>query len=199
MSTNKNKKKCSKCNRTKILAAFSKDKTRKDGVQATCKTCVKQYRQENAEKIAEYYKQYHQENAEKLAKYSKQYSQENAEKLAEYKKQYTRTRLKTDPLFKLVCNVRSLIRGSFKRNKTKNFKKQTKTEQLLGCTIEQFQEHLAKQFKKGMSLDNHGEWHIDHIIPLASASTQAEIEALCHYTNLQPLWADDNLKKGAKA
>ncbi len=51
-----------------------------------------------------------------------------------------------------------------------------------------------------MSWDNHTKygWHIDHIIPLASAKTEEELKSLCHYTNLQPLWAKENLSKGAK-
>lgn len=69
---------------------------------------------------------------------------------------------------------------------------------LLGCSVEFLKQHLEKQFKNGMSWENHGKWHIDHIIPLASAKTQEKIEYLCHYTNLQPLWAKDNQSKGAK-
>ena len=49
-----------------------------------------------------------------------------------------------------------------------------------------------------MKWDNHGKWHIDHIIPLSSAETEEEVYNLCHYTNLQPLWGEDNLKKGKK-
>ncbi len=213
-------KTCIGCKRAKPKAEFSNNKTKKDGLRNNCKACDKQYRQENAEKFAEYQKRYRQENAEyqkryrqenaeyqkryrqENAEYQKRYRQENAEKIAEYAKQYNkqyiRERLLVDPLFKFSMNVRSLVRSSFKRSKTKNFKKQTKTETLLGCTIAQLHEHLVKQFMPGMSLDNHGEWHIDHIIPLATAQTQQDIERLCHYTNLQPLWAEDNLKKGDK-
>ena len=59
-------------------------------------------------------------------------------------------------------------------------------------------EHLESQFIDGMGWDNRVEWHIDHIIPLSSAKTEDELYRLCHYTNLQPLWAEDNLKKGNK-
>jgi len=57
---------------------------------------------------------------------------------------------------------------------------------------------LEHQFKEGMNWDNQGKWHIDHIIPLSSGNTEEEIIKLCHYTNLQPLWAIDNMKKGSK-
>jgi 5-methylcytosine-specific restriction endonuclease McrA len=69
---------------------------------------------------------------------------------------------------------------------------------LVGITPKELKEHLEKQFFQGMSWGNYGEWHIDHIIPLSSAKTEDEIYKLCHYTNLQPLWAEDNLRKGNK-
>jgi hypothetical protein len=68
----------------------------------------------------------------------------------------------------------------------------------VGCTPQELKEHLEKQFKEGMTWDNHGMygWHIDHIIPLSSATTEEELYKLCHFTNLQPLWAEENLSKG---
>ena len=70
----------------------------------------------------------------------------------------------------------------------------------LGCTIEELKLYLESQFEDNMSWDNHGEWHIDHIKPLASfdLTNEEELKKACNYTNLQPLWAKDNLKKGAK-
>jgi hypothetical protein len=58
--------------------------------------------------------------------------------------------------------------------------------------------HLESKFVDGMSWDNRSRWHIDHIMPLASAKTEEELVALCHYTNLQPLWAAENLRKSDK-
>jgi hypothetical protein len=69
---------------------------------------------------------------------------------------------------------------------------------MLGCDLHTAKAHLEKQFTDGMTWANHGEWHIDHIIPCASAKTEEELIKLFHYENLQPLWAIDNLKKGAK-
>ena len=202
---------CHRCKQTKSISEFCKSKTRKDGRQKVCKICEKQYRQKNAEHITKRLKQYYQKNIERLLKQKKQYYQKNADKRLEYNKQYykknakklcdqntqyQRARLKSDALYKFKHRVRCLLNGSFKRNGTKNYKKQSKTETLLGCTIPEFRDHLEKQFQPGMSFENHGEWHIDHRIPLASAKSQSEIEKLCHYTNLQPLWAKDNLSKG---
>ena len=60
--------------------------------------------------------------------------------------------------------------------------------------------HIESQFKDGMSWENHKHdgWHIDHIIPLSSAKNEENVYKLCHYTNLQPLWATENYKKGKK-
>ena len=71
------------------------------------------------------------------------------------------------------------------------------TFKIVGCTPEFLKEYLEKQFILGMTWKNHGfyGWHIDHIIPLSKAKTLKDFEKLCHYTNLQPLWAEENLKK----
>ena len=93
----------------------------------------------------------------------------------------------------MISNLRNRTRQAFKAKKwNKNG-----TEKMLGCDWETAHKHLEIQFTKGMNWENQGEWHIDHIIPLVSANTKEELIKLCHYTNLQPLWAEDNLKKGA--
>ena len=70
----------------------------------------------------------------------------------------------------------------------------------LGCNISKFKDFISEKFQTGMSWDNHGGWHLDHILPLASfdLTDRKQFLAACHYTNYQPLWAKDNLKKGAK-
>lgn len=66
---------------------------------------------------------------------------------------------------------------------------------MLGCDWATLASHMEARFQPGMSWDNRGKWHVDHIIPLDSAKTPEEMERLCHYTNLQPLWAADNIRK----
>ena len=164
--------------------------------------------QVNKEKIKERGRQYREKNKEKIAKSSKeyqkkyktrikQYKNDNKDKINEYSKNYILKRLKSDPIFKFSTNLRALIRQSFKRNGNK-YEKKSKTENILGCTVKDFKNYITLKFSKGMSLNNHGEWHLDHIIPLATAKTEEEIIRLNHYTNFQPLWAKDNLIKGDK-
>ena len=106
-----------------------------------------------------------------------------------------RKRRKTDPLFKMKGSMRGRTYLAFKRI---GLNKPTNTETLLGTEWEEVKVYIENQFIEGMGWDNYGEWHIDHIIPLASAKNLDEIIPLCHYTNLQPLWAVDNIKKGCK-
>lgn len=109
--------------------------------------------------------------------------------------EYNKVRRQVDPLYKLTGNLRCLVNVSFK---VKAWGKTTKTQQLLGCTFEELAKHLQSKFKDGMTLENYGEWHIDHIKPCATATSPEELAALFHYTNLQPLWASENLSKGSK-
>jgi hypothetical protein len=134
---------------------------------------------------------------EKNEEYNKNYYIENKEKMSKQSGDNHNKRRKEDPIYKFKCNVRILISGSFKRGKNQ-FQKNAKTEKILGCTIEEFRSYIEDKFTEGMTIENHGEWHLDHIIPLANANTEEEIIKLNHYTNFQPLWALDNLSKGSK-
>jgi len=82
--------------------------------------------------------------------------------------------------------------------RNKGYTKKSKTYEILGCTFEEFKLHIESQFTNKMSWDNRSEWHLDHIIPISSAKTEEEVIKLNHYTNFQPLWAIDNLRKGNK-
>jgi len=100
-----------------------------------------------------------------------------------------------NPIGKLSNGLRSRMYMAFK---AKSWRKGGSTEALLGCSWEVAHKHLERQFTEGMTWGNHGEWHIDHIIPLSIATNKEELERLCHYTNLQPLWAFDNISKNNK-
>ncbi len=160
---------CSKCGVEKKYSEFHKGRTHKYGIKKQCKSCVK-----------EYYKEYYQENKAKAKKIAIEYQRE---------------RRKIDPLYKMKVNLRSRTSVAFKK---KGYSKNTKTQEMLGVDWEVVKKHIERKFKKGMNWDNYVKWHIDHIIPLSSAKTSERLKQLCHYTNLQPLWAKDNLSKSNK-
>lgn len=155
----------------------------------------KEYRLKNKEKKAESDKKYYEANKEKIANYKRQHYLKNKEKIEKYRNGWRNNKLKNDYLFKLIYYTSSLIRKTFKRN---GYSKKSKAYHILGCTFEEFKEHLERQFKYGMSWDNQGEWHLDHIYPVSLAKTEEELIRLNHYTNFQPLWAVDNIKKSNK-
>ena len=149
----------------------------------------------NKEKILKQQKSYFILNKEKMYKRAKEYYQKNKEKRINQIVSYQKNRTKLDFNFKLRFNLRTRIRKALK-GKCKS----SNTINLIGCSIEKLWKHLEKSFKPGMTRENHGKWHIDHIKPCSSFDlTKPEEQAKCfHYTNLQPLWASENLAKGSK-
>jgi hypothetical protein len=201
---------CTKCKITKPTTEFNKSKEKKDGHMSHCKSCRKEHYQDNKEDILEQKKEYYQDNRTDILEQKKEYSKNNKEQIsARQKKYYTdnkkyivernlkykKKRLSSDPLFKLRNDIGSLIRKSIKRG---GFAKRSKTHKILGCSFDEFKIHIEKQFTEGMSWDNHGEWHFDHITPVSWAKTEEEIISLNNYINFQPLWAEDNKRKGNK-
>jgi hypothetical protein len=115
---------------------------------------------------------------------------EHGKKMA---RDYVARRIKEDPMFALKNRLRCRINSCLRK---KSWSKNSKTIKIIGAEWETVKAYLESLFLDDMSWDNRGDWHIDHVIPLASAQNEEELEKLCHYTNLQPLWAIDNLKKG---
>ena len=187
-------KTCIICIQTKPLDEYYNHPGMKDGKLGKCKECTKlhtkKYIQENKEYKLEYDKQYHKDNREILIQKKREYYKQNKDKYFEWQQ---------TGLGKFKSNIRGLIYHSFKRSKEKRYIKGKKTEKILGCTMEEFIQHIQSLFTEGMTLENHGQgkgkWNIDHIVPLSSAQTEEEIYKLSHYTNLQPLWWEDNMKK----
>lgn len=207
-------KKCSKCDIDKELCEFNLSKLNFYGIRSECRECQKisskLYRERNRsvinEKAKSQYIQFPEIQKEKSKKWkenhnedfrnsylksNKKWEEKNKDKRREYKNNYSTQRLKTDCLFKLRRNVRIRI-NKFLKNKKDN------SSDIIGCSYLFLKEHLEKHFIDEMSWNNYGEWHIDHIIPLSSAKNEDEVLKLCHHTNLQPLWAEDNLKKSNK-
>lgn len=153
----------------------------------------KKYYLSNRAKVLEYKKIWTKDNAESVSKRIKQWKKDNVEHLRKRSADYMRNRAHSDPLFRFTKNLRRRLHHAFK-----NMSKSRKTLDLLGCTIEEAYRHVESLFQPGMTWENYGKWHVDHIIPFAVTQLAHERERLCHYTNLQPLWAADNLKKGTK-
>ena len=76
--------------------------------------------------------------------------------------------------------------------------KRSSTFTMLGYTPQDLADHLERQFVKGMTWDNRHKWHIDHIVPISTAETEADVIALNQLSNLRPIWAKDNLAKSDK-
>lgn len=164
----------------------------------------KEYYEKNADKIKEYQRQYREDNAEKVFIRRKLYREKNAEIIKQRKKEYAQThrehinayyyaKLQNDQLFKLKSQIRNLIGVSLR---ARGYGKESSTAKILGCDYETFFKHLQDTWLVNYGTKWNGEpYHIDHIVPLATAKTRQDVLDLCHYTNLQMLKPEDNLAK----
>lgn len=135
------------------------------------------------------------ERQQYIKSYRKEYYLKNKKELIQKQQIYDLNKYHSDILFKLKKRIRGRIRDFLK---LKNWDKTHQIFKIVECSPIELKLHLEKQFKDNMNWKNYGEWHIDHIIPLAKAKNELEVYKLSHYTNLQPLWALDNFKKGSK-
>ena len=203
-------KECSNCHKIKLINEFSKSNITRHGLRYYCKECCnnayQKYKIENPSKIIKKVENYKERNKIKSKEYyidnKKEiylqqtiYRKENKKNINNQRNKRNKERRKTDKNFKLVSNFRTRIYKALKNNS-----KSGKTLELLGCSIEELKKHLESQFVPGMNWDNYGLWHIDHKIPCASFDlSKPEEQRKCfNYKNLQPLWAEDNIKKGIK-
>jgi hypothetical protein len=213
-------KTCTKCKIEKDLDLFYRQKPGKHGRSSICKKCKydrdQLYKKENPEKVAKYYSKYRENNLEKVKlkdrlcrkraresrpdtiKQQKRKSYEK-DKSRVYKRnaKYVKERSQEDPSFRICLALRSRIHSVLKKNK-----KVGSAVKDLGCTPDELRLYLESLWQPGMSWDNYGtkrgNWQIDHIIPLSSfdLANREELLIACHYTNLQPMWSEDNWKKG---
>ena len=203
-------KTCTKCKESKSEAEFHKHRSKSDGLRVHCKECRKKDWAEKSDQHKAYKKKRYNENREEmlesrrswgrknkkwLSQYNKEYREKNRAKISAKQLDYMKKRLSDDPLFYLKHKLAARMRDTLR---DRGYNKTKTTIEALGCTIEYFHEHIEKQFLKGMTWDNRDEWHLDHIIPISSAKNEQEVYALSHFTNIRPLWAKDNLSKGAK-
>ena len=214
---------CTKCKIEKELSEFSKDKSRKDKLFPQCKKCALHYHNSHKKQQNKKSLDYHHKHKELLNDNAKQWRENNSQKVSEYNKIYRTQHIKErhinnkkwykdnrayvqnnrknrrvyDINYKIKCLLRNRIRSAIKSNS-----KSASTKILLGCTVKFLKKYLESQFTEGMNWNNHGVhgWHIDHVKPCASfdLSKESEQRKCFHYTNLQSLWAEDNLQKSDK-
>ena len=193
-------KKCTKCGIEKFTSEFYLCKKSSSGFRYTCKDCTKKcskingvkYRTKNKKHIKEKNKNYFLANREKLQAYYRIYSKKRKEK----NNIYFNEKYKTNTQFRLNNNISRNIRRTLK-----NGKDGKSWLDLVPYTLKQLKRHLEKQFTKGMTWENYGEWHIDHKIPKSvfnfTEPGHEDFKKCWALKNLQPMWAIDNLKKGA--
>lgn len=211
---------CNKCKQTKQKSDFNKKSRNKDGLNNFCKTCIRKenfkYRQSLKannlcyhcckRKRAEgksvcqkcFLKKQQYYNSEKYKNIQKTWSQSAKGKISNRKShtKYCNTKIKVDLQFKL----KSYLRNRLNKAIANNYKKGSAVRDL-GCTIDEFKTYIENQFVYGMSWENwgneHGGWHIDHIIPLYKfdLTDREQLLKACHYTNLRPLFIKDNLSR----
>jgi hypothetical protein len=163
------------------------------------KVADKKYREKNKEKLNEYVKTWYEQNKEHRKQYLKEYREKNIDKIREVKRNYERTRKSKYPLYKLISNFRTAIYQVLKES---NVEKNGHYFDILQYTPDELIFHLENQFKDGMTWDNYGEWHVDHIKAIASYNIQeigdSEFMECWSLENLQPLWGEENIRKGSR-
>ena len=207
---NKNKKKCRSCEKDirKAYREKNLEKLRQQEIDSYYRNydSKKKYRNENIENKSTYNKKYYNSNCNREKERVKIYYKENKNKVDEKSKIYRKNNIdkvkkwkfnfylskKDDPLFIITQRIRNRIRKAIKGQKSQI------TENILGCKFTEFKIYIESQFKEGMSWENHGNWHLDHKIPISWATNLEDIIKLSHFSNFQPLWAFENLEKGNK-
>ena len=199
---------CKKCDLERPVEKFRKYKK---GFSPTCKICYSlKWRINNKDYTKNYDKNYYKNNKEKKDLAAKKSAFKNKEKYKKVQQLYyennkgsiikrknkrARERMKTDFIFLLKTKIRWNIKSAIRKT---SYSKKSKTQDILGISFDEFKIYIEEQFLEGMNWENHGEWHLDHKIPISWAITEEEVYKLNYYTNFQPLWAFDNLSKSNK-
>lgn len=205
-------KQCIHCGEIKTLDNFYKRSDTKDGYRNECKICwknkSKKYYEVNKENLINLNKIYYVNNKEEVLDKAKIYREINKIRIKEYRQnhrkdrsEYNNLKRRNDDLFNLKYKLRNRI---YKSIKIRGFSKKSKTYEILGCSYEECLKYLYEKAKlrysdfKPEDFLEKNKYHIDHIIPLETAKNEEEIIRLNHYTNLQLLKAEDNLRKSYK-
>jgi len=156
---------------------------------------IKKYREsevyrENEKKSR---KEYYINNIDKEREKRKKYYYDNKEIERKKNNEWKKNKMKTDPVFRCKKNIRDRIR---KYMKGENISE--RTFDIIGLSYDDFKKYIENQFTEGMSWENYGEWHVDHIKPLFLTKNKEDVLSFNNYNNLQPLWGNDNIKKNRK-
>lgn len=189
---------CPECKRVRHRSHFNKQSARRDGLQARCAECgskrASAYQAANRDRLTERHREWVANNRERHSAWMAAYRQ-RPERKALHARRAAAARATVSGQLKnrIATRLYHVLRGG---------KGGSRTEALVGWTIAELRGHLERQFLKGMSWENMGEWHIDHILPLSSFVIEGpddpELRRAWALTNLRPLWAADNIRKGAR-
>lgn len=150
---------------------------------------IKDYYQKNKKSICEKQKEYINNNIEKVRIYRSKYYQKNKERLSELNKKNSKKYIKNNPHVALWRGILYRVTYYF------GTKKEKATNELLGYSAEQLKLNIESKFLDGMSWDNWGEWHLDHIKPIVLFDKNTPVSVVNSLDNLRPLWKLDNLRR----
>lgn len=158
---------------------------------------TKRWYRNNPEKAAASKRTWAAKNKEKCAAYKKNFSERNKDRIRVEAREYAAMRRDTDANFKLRERLRGQVYSALKRA---GAARSARTAALVGCDLQFLRGYIEARFLEGMTWENHGAWHLDHRVPLAEFDLRepAQQRQAFNYTNLQPLWGPDNIRKGAK-
>lgn len=197
-----NLRRCSKCKEIKLIEEFNKRKQKKlhhDNRYGVCETCRKNYRKKyrknHKKELKLKRREYYQKNRDKENKYVKQWAKNNKERVNKNNRENRRKRMKKDPVYRLSCVMRSILKKTFKLTGTK---KEDKTVKYLGYSSKQLKQRLEINFTEKMSWNNYGEWEIDHIIPIDYFIKRRVInpKTINALSNLKPRWKTNRIING---
>ena len=160
---------------------------------------MKEYAIAKSDHLKEYFRQYYQENKEKIIRQVLERKRNFPAQARASRRKMKKKKYATNIQFALKERLRSRLSSALRRYEVRPVKSDH-TLVLIGCPIEDLKTYLENRFKPGMSWGNRDKWQIDHVRPCASFDlTQESQQKECfHYSNLQPLWSEENRIKGAK-
>jgi hypothetical protein len=204
---------CNKCGECKPATAdfFLKRDAKKGTLKYECRKCAevfrkayyaanktaliaanKAYREKNKDSLRALKTASYQADRENIIAKNLAYRAANREAHRARVSARVITRTESDPVYAMRRRVSALISV---RLRAGGYTKKSRSNEILGCSWEEFKNHIERQFLADMSWENRGRWQLDHIVPISTATTESEVLALSHHTNLRPLWSNMNRAK----